>query len=180
MKRDIFSCIKMCHVCQLTAKPNQTLKPFPLSPISVVSEPFEHLIIDCVGPLPKSKSGSCYLLTVMCQSTSYPTAYPLHTITAKSVVRALLQFISVFGIPKIIQSDRGTNFTSHLFAQVLKKLKVKHNQATAYYTESFRAFPPDVKVTSACVLYGAWKRLRRGFALVNAGRQTGNTRKHRV
>ncbi len=101
--------IKTCHNCQLTGKPNQKIKPAPLFPIPAVSPPFEHLIIDCVGPLPRSKSGSIYLLTVMCASTRYPAAYPLHTITAKSVVKALTRFISVFGIPKIVQSDQGSN-----------------------------------------------------------------------
>lgn len=72
----------------------------------------------------------------MCASTRYPAAYPLRTITAKSVVKALTQFISVFGIPKIVQSDQGTNFTSHLFSQVLKLLHIKHNKASAYHPQS--------------------------------------------
>lgn len=72
----------------------------------------------------------------MCQFTRYPAAYLLRAITAKSVVRALSQFISVFGIPKVIQTDQGTNFSSHLFAQVLKQLRVRHNKAMAYHPES--------------------------------------------
>ena len=51
-------------------------------------------------------------------------------------MRALSQFISIFGIPKVIQSDQGSNFTSHLFAQVLRQLKVKHHQASAYHAQS--------------------------------------------
>uniref|UniRef100_A0AAQ4P9U3 Integrase catalytic domain-containing protein n=1 Tax=Gasterosteus aculeatus aculeatus TaxID=481459 RepID=A0AAQ4P9U3_GASAC len=72
----------------------------------------------------------------MCHATRYPAAFPLRTITSKAVVKALTQFISTFGIPKIIQSDRGSNFTSHLFAQVLKQLKVKHNKSTAFHAQS--------------------------------------------
>ena len=136
LKRDVAVYIKSCHTCQLTGKPNQTLKPAPLSPIPAVDGPFEHIIIDCVGPLPRSKFGSEYLLTVMCQVTRYPAAYPLRTITAKSVVKALTQFISIFGIPKIVQSDQGSNFSSKLFAQVLKQLNIKHSQASAYHAQS--------------------------------------------
>jgi transposase InsO family protein len=135
LKRDVASYIKTCHTCQLTGKPNQSIKPVPLCPIMAIGQPFEHLIIDCVGPLPRSRSGAIYLLTVMCQSTRYPAAYPLRTITTKSVVRALTQFISIFGIPKVIQSDQGSNFSSHLFAQVLKQLRVKHNKASAYHAQ---------------------------------------------
>lgn len=52
------------------------------------------------------------------------------------MVKALTQFIAIFGIPKIIQSDQGSNFSSHLFAQVLKQLNVKHHQASAYHAQS--------------------------------------------
>lgn len=65
------------------------MKPAPLYPIPAVSQPFEHLIVDCVGPLPRSKAGNEYLLTVMCQVTRYPAVYPLRSLTAKLVVKAL-------------------------------------------------------------------------------------------
>ena len=92
--------------------------------------------MDCVGPLPKSKAGSNYLLTVMCQATMYPAAYPLRSITTKAVLKALTQFISVFGIPQVVQTDQGSNFTSDMFAQVLKQLNVRHNLASAYHAQS--------------------------------------------
>lgn len=136
VKKSVVGYIKTCHTCQLRGKPNQTINVAPLCPIPAVSQPFERLIIDCVGPLPHSKSGAMYLLTIMCQSTRYPAAYPLRTLTVKAVVRALSQFISIFGIPKTIQSDQGSNFSSHLFAQVLQQLRVKHNQSSAYHAQS--------------------------------------------
>lgn len=127
---------KTCHKCQLTSKTNQIFRPAPLSPITAITMPFGDLIVDCVGPLPRSKSGAVYLFTVMCQATRYPAAYPLRTITVRSVVRALSQFISIFGIPKVIQSDKGSNFSSHLLSQVLKQLNVKQNKASAYHAQS--------------------------------------------
>jgi len=44
--------------------------------------------------------------------------------------------MSIFGIPKVIQSDQGSNFSSHLFAQVVKQLKVQHKQSSAYHAQS--------------------------------------------
>lgn len=76
LKRDVSSHVKMCHTCRVAGKPNTFLKPTPLSPIPEISQPFEHLIIDCVGPLPLSKSDGNYL-TVMCLRTRYPATYPL-------------------------------------------------------------------------------------------------------
>lgn len=108
----------MCHTCQLRGKPNQKVKQAPLCPISVVENLFEYLIVDCVGPLPKSKAGSSYLLTVVCKSTRYTT----------------------FGIPYVIQTDQGSNFMSCTFTQVLKQLQVKHNVSNSLWlSESQRA-----------------------------------------
>lgn len=75
-------------------------------------------------------------MTVMCQNTRYPAAYPLRSITAKCVVHALSQFMSIFGVPFVIQSDRGSNFCSKLFSQVLKQLRIKHNFSSAYHEQS--------------------------------------------
>lgn len=163
LKRDVAAYSKSCHTCQLTSKPNQVLKAVPLCPIPAISQPFEHLIIDCVGPLPPSKSGSRYLLTVMCQSTRYPAAYPLRSITSKSVVRALSQFISIFGVPRVIQSDQGSNFCSKLFAQVLEQLNIVHNLASAYHAQSqgvLERFHQTLKsmLRSLCVqMQGDWE-----------------------
>ena len=136
LKRDVAEFVRTCHTCQVAGKPNQSIKPAPLYPIPAVGQPFEHLLIDCVGPLPKSKSGSIQLLTIMCQATRYPAAYPLRSINTRSIVKALSQFISVFGIPRVIQSDRGSNFTSKMFGEVLKQLRVKHSLSSAYHPQS--------------------------------------------
>lgn len=61
-------------------KPNWPLQPAPLWPAPAVGEPFEHVLVDCVGPLPKAKSGNLFLLTVICISTCFPEAIALHKI----------------------------------------------------------------------------------------------------
>ncbi len=76
------------------------------------------------------------ICTVMCQSTCYPAAYPLRSITTKSIIKALTSFMSVFGIPKTIQSDQGSNFMSRQFSKVMQQLKVKHNISSAYHPQS--------------------------------------------
>ena len=75
--RDVANYCKHCQVCQMAGKPNQKIKPAPLQPISAIGEPFSKIMIDCVGPLPKTRSGNQYLLTIMCCSTRYPEAIPL-------------------------------------------------------------------------------------------------------
>ncbi len=109
---------RSCHTCQMVGKPNQAIPSAPLKPIPVIGEPFECIIIDCVGPLPKTKSGHTYLLTIMCAATRYPEAIPLRSLRAKAIVKALTLFFSTFGLPKVMQTDQGTNFMSRLFNQI--------------------------------------------------------------
>ena len=47
-----------------------------------------------------------------------------------------MQLIYIFGIPSVVQSDQGPNFSSHIFGQVLKQLQVKHSQSSAYHAQS--------------------------------------------
>lgn len=136
LKRDVRQYCKTCPVCQVSGKPNQIIPPALLYPIPAVSEPFERVIIDCVGPLPRSKSGYQYLLTIMCTATRFLEAVPLRKITAKIVTRALLKFFAFVGLPKVIQTDQGTNFTLRVFSQIRKSLQIKHRISSAYHQES--------------------------------------------
>lgn len=120
IKSDVSAFCKACKICQLAGKPNQKVPVAPLNPIPVMSEPFERLVIDCVGPLPKTEAGHQYLVTIMCAATRFPETIPLRNLKAKAAVKELIKFCSTFGLPKIIQTDCGTNFTSRIFEQILK------------------------------------------------------------
>ena len=92
LKSDVSKYCKTCHTCQMVGKPNQTIPKAQLQPIPAFDEPFSRILIDCVGPLPRTKSGNEYLLTIMCTSTHFPEAIPLRNIKTKSIVRAFINF----------------------------------------------------------------------------------------
>ena len=117
----------------MVGKPNQKIPKAHLKPIPAFEEPFSRIIVDCVGPLPKTKSGNQYLLTIMCASTRFPEAIPLRNIKSKSVVKALVKFFTLFGLPKVVQSDQGTNFMSNVFEQVMLELGIQHVNSSAYH-----------------------------------------------
>ena len=81
---DVSGYIRRCHSCQLAGK--GTIKRAPLNPIKVTGEPFEKVLIDCVGPLPKTKKGNEYLLTIMDPVTRYPEAFPIRSIHSKVII----------------------------------------------------------------------------------------------
>lgn len=136
LRKDVASFVNSCHTCQVMGKPNQNIPPYPLQPIQVPEEPFSKIIIDIVGPLPKTKKGNQYILTVMCPTTRYPEGFPIKNISAKTVVSKLTHLFTTFGIPREIQSDRGTNFTSDLFTAVLTELGITQTLSTAYHPQS--------------------------------------------
>ena len=136
IKSDVSQHCKSCHTCQMVGKPNQTIPKAQLQPIPAFDEPFSRVIIDCVGPLPKTKKGCEYLLTIMCASTRFPEAIPLRNIKAKTIVNALVKFFTFVGLPKSIQSDQGSNFMSGIFQQVMYELGIKQYKSSAYHPES--------------------------------------------
>ena len=112
LRKDVVEFCKSCHACQMVGKLTQTILKAPLQPIPAVQELFSRVIVDCVGPLPKSRSGNQYLLTIMCASTRFPEVIPLRNIKAKTIVKALTKFFTLVGLRSSIQSDQGSNFMS--------------------------------------------------------------------
>ena len=110
--------------------------PAPLQPLPVIATPFTHVMIDCVGPLPKTKKGNEYLLTILDMASRFPEATPLRNIKTPTIVEALTLFFTRYGLPREVQSDRGSNFTSSLFQAVVHELGITQVTSSAYHPES--------------------------------------------
>ena len=123
---------RSCHACQVAGKAGHNIPSAPLQPTPEVGSPFLRVIIDCVGPLPRTKKGHEYLLTIMDVATRFPEAVPLRNIRARTIIETLLQFFSRVGLPKEVQSDRGTNFTSGVFQKVMCELGITQVLSSAY------------------------------------------------
>ena len=133
---DVALFCRTCHECQIAGKSGRPIPPAPLQPIPAVGEPFDKLVIDCVGPLPKSRRGHQYLLTVVDAATRYPEAFPLRKIDGTTIAQVLTKFFCRVGLPTHIHTDRGTNFTSKVIQQVLETLGVKQIFGSAYHPQS--------------------------------------------
>ena len=82
---------------------------------SVLSEPFEVVAFDLVGPLPKRKGGCRYILTYVSLASHWPDAVALRTVTtAKAVTRGMMEIISRTGIPLRLLTNRGPHFVGSL------------------------------------------------------------------
>ena len=86
-----------------------------------------------MGPLPPTK-GYSYLLTCIDRFTRWPEVFPLTNITAESVSQTFVNgWISRFGIPSTITTERGKQFESTLWSHLMQLLGCKRIHTTAYH-----------------------------------------------
>ena len=134
-KEDIVNKCNRCHVCQARKMPTLPSKA-PLKPY-IVGIPMERIQIDLVGPLPETKLGNKYVLTITDCFTKWTESFPLKSITAKAVASTLVnQFISRFGLAREIHSDQGRQFESELFQEMCVLLGIEKTRTTAFYPAS--------------------------------------------
>ena len=115
-----------CDVCQKRARITY-LDRVPIAAIPRDTEVFRHWFMDCAGPfLPSQKVPFNYVLILIDSASRYPFAYPLRSLTARSVCDALLNMFAVTGVASdvVISSDNGSNFTAALTQEVMRRLGI--------------------------------------------------------
>ena len=78
------SCLT-CAKCKSRRKPKTPLHPIP------TGNPMQRIHIDIVGPLPRSRSGKRYILTVQCSFTKWDEAFAIPNQRATTCARVLVK-----------------------------------------------------------------------------------------
>ena len=104
----------------------------------VLTEPFEKVAVDIVGPFERSKSGHKYLLTAICVATRYPEAVLLKTIEAQEVAEGLLEIFSRTGVLRVLLTDQGMQFVGLLVDTLSRKLGIDKLKTSPYHPQSNR------------------------------------------
>ncbi|XP_064470352.1 protein NYNRIN-like [Ornithodoros turicata] len=134
MKRDIKRWVQTCLSCQR----NKVHRHIRLAPpaFPLLSSRFDHIHIDLVGPLPLAR-GFRYILTIVDRYTRWPEAVPITDATTPTIAQALISaWISRFGVPSVITTDRGPQFESAFFTNLMRILGTKRSRTTAYHPAS--------------------------------------------
>ena len=97
----------------------------------------ERVQMDLIGPLPETRLGHKYVLTVTCCFTKWTESYPLKTISAKAVASTFVkEFMCRYGLVKEIHTDQGRQFESELFQEMCALLGIEKTRTTAFYPAS--------------------------------------------
>ena len=137
MKQDIDQLIRNCKLCSRNKhvnKPNEA----PQSSSSIPKGPLVEVMIDFVGPFQEARSHKFrYALQLQDVFSRFLIFEPTVDSTAQTAAAVLKnRWISIFGMPSTLRSDRGKHFTAEVFEELCKLSGIKHKLGSPEHPQS--------------------------------------------
>jgi hypothetical protein len=143
IQRDIIEYILNCKEC-IKVKNRDASLYVPGQGRVPAKGPLHTIMMDFLGPFPKTIGNKLYILVVVCQFTRYVWAIPTKTRSATEVADILLsQVFAPFGFPEIIVSDNAHEFTGSVMTCLYAQLRI-HKVNTTFYHPQGNALPERV------------------------------------
>lgn len=133
MTEDIRDYIKSCHECQMRNR-KKFKKTGSLQQV-VAEHSMEIIASDVVGPLPKTKRGNAYIITVIDYFSKWGEAKATKRQTSSDIVDMLTEIFARFGTPKQMITDQGPSYMSSEFTNFLKTNGITHTPTTTYHPQ---------------------------------------------
>jgi transposase InsO family protein len=129
---------EFCRSCQQCARSKVTSTVHTqVQPIELPAKRFSHVHIDLVGPLRVASGGFSHLFTIVDRSTRRAEAVPIYGISIEECAAAFVSgWVSRFGVPSTVTSDRGVQFASAMWSQLCSTLGISHWLTTAYHPQA--------------------------------------------
>ena len=135
MREELVSWSKGCWSCQKIKKGKKWLKPNKLQ-LFPAREPFEMVSIDIVGPMPIDEHGNRYIVSFIDRFSRFCRLVPVKSIRTIDIMHAVDDWISLFGPPRYLLSDNGSQFVSYLFRDFAASTGIKLKTTTVYHPET--------------------------------------------
>jgi RNase H-like domain found in reverse transcriptase/Reverse transcriptase (RNA-dependent DNA polymerase)/Integrase zinc binding domain/Ty3 transposon capsid-like protein/gag-polyprotein putative aspartyl protease/Zinc knuckle len=131
MTQDVQNFVHRCLTCQRVNSGATQHHPAQALPVEFL---FDRIGIDLVLGLPNNNPMQYNGILVITEYLSkYPFAVPIQSKNASEIATHLLFFISLFGPPKTILSDQGTEFCNEIVNTMLKNIGTEHRVTSAYH-----------------------------------------------
>ena len=128
MDADLEAKVRGCTQCQVYQKSPAAA---PLHPWEFPRRPWQRIHIDYAGPY----LGKMFLIVVDAHS-KWIEAFPMNTSTTTATITKLRGLFATHGLPEIIVSDNGTNFTSWEFKEFVDRNGIRHIRTAPYHPSS--------------------------------------------
>lgn len=136
LKADIARYIKTCKVCA-QYKPEQRAKPGLMGGKPKVDKPWQMVVLDLIGPLPRSYKGHRFILVVADYFSKFVRLFPLRSATSKSIVNKMEdEIFLLFGVPQFLVCDNGKQLTSKPFTNLCAEYNVKTIYNALYHPQT--------------------------------------------
>ena len=133
MLGDIITHTRNCQTCQATSMKDAP----PASPNQEYEQsrvPNERIHADLFGPLKGADGSNKYILGITDSFTKILRLATIPNKEAATVAMALWKdWMAIYGIPKIIVTDQGREFTNSLSKAIFSLLKVDHKLTSPYW-----------------------------------------------
>lgn len=135
MAKQVARYTRKCHQCQTNKSKQKTIEPLSLA--NTPQKCFDKIVIDTLGPLPKSDSGNAYLVTIMCDLSKYLICVPTRSKDADTIARAIFDnVILIYGPVHHILTDCGTEYKNQILRELCKLLNIKQAFSTPYHHQT--------------------------------------------
>ena len=123
-----------CEVCQRS----RTRRPprGEMVPMPVVPRPFQRIAMDLIGPLPRTRNGNRFILTICDYAIRYPEAIALSNTEAPRIAKKRIGVFARVGVPEEILTNQGPNFMSALLEEVYRLLQIERIRTTLYHPQT--------------------------------------------
>ncbi|XP_055522976.1 uncharacterized protein LOC129717160 [Wyeomyia smithii] len=137
MSSEVKRICQTCLTCQMSKASNQNTTPPMANQKKIAQYPWQFLAMDYVGPLPTSgKNLNTCLLVVTDLFSKFVIVQPFRQATAESLVNFVENSLFLlFGVPEVILSDNGSQFTSSLINDLLTRYHATHWRTPNYHPQ---------------------------------------------
>ena len=135
MYADVVRYVSTCSKCSMNKRPNRHRKAPQVQ--YHAGYPMERVHLDILGPFTASPSGNKLVLMMVDNFTKWIEACPLPEASAETIAnKAVTDFFSRFGMPSVIHTDQGSNFTGQVFHSLCRMLDIAKSRTSGYRPQS--------------------------------------------